>query len=194
MMVGARDAEKAAAGARTEATLPRDHDGKGDMTSDAEREEHESASSSAVAASIPRGKILVVDDEPEIRETVRRILSKEGYEADIAESGRIALDKLESFRPALVLCDYRLPDLDGLQLLHRIKDRHPETEVVLFSGYGTIDSAVQAIRDGAYDFLQKPVKRVTILRTVERVLEACAARRRIVASAKSSAKCAVGGI
>ena len=105
-MVGARDAEKAAAGARTEATLPRDHDGKGDMTSDAEREEHESASSSAVAASIPRGKILVVDDEPEIRETVRRILSKEGYEADIAESGRIALDKLESFRPALVLCDY----------------------------------------------------------------------------------------
>ena len=116
-------------------------------------------------------RILVVDDEREIRESVRLILTKEGYETETAESARQALEKLEGERYHLVLTDFRMPDLDGLELLRLVKLHHPQAEVVILTGYGTIDTAVQAMREGAYDFIQKPIKRVAILRTVEKALE-----------------------
>lgn len=116
-------------------------------------------------------RVLVVDDERDIRDTVRLILEKEGYEADAAEAARPALEMLKAKRYHLLLSDYRLPDLDGLELLRIVKLQRPETEVVILTGYGTIDMAVQAIREGAYDFIQKPVKRLAILRTVEKALE-----------------------
>jgi two-component system response regulator HydG len=116
-------------------------------------------------------RVLVVDDEREIRESVRLILSKEGHQTDVAESARQALEKLQTTRYQLVLTDFRMPDLDGLELLRLVKLHHPQTEVVILTGYGTIDMAVQAIREGAYDFIQKPIRRVAILRTVEKALE-----------------------
>jgi two-component system response regulator HydG len=116
-------------------------------------------------------RILVVDDERDIRDSVALILSKEGYEAEVADTARTALQMMDAKRYHLVLSDFRLPDLDGIELLRLVKLHHGDTEFVIFTGYGTIDTAVQAIREGAYDFIQKPVKRHAILRTVEKALE-----------------------
>jgi two-component system response regulator HydG len=137
-------------------------------------EAHEEAAppdTSGEKAAELKPRILVVDDEPEIRDTIRVILRKEGYEADVADSARAALAMLDAKRYALVITDFRMPDLDGIELLRLVKTRQHEIEVIILTGYGTIDVAVQAIREGAYDFVQKPVRRVAILKTVEKALE-----------------------
>jgi two-component system response regulator HydG len=134
-------------------------------------ESRAAAESEPDAAPARKRRILVVDDEPEIRDTIAVILRKAGYDADVAPAARAAIEMLAAERYELILTDYRMPDLDGIELLRLVKARQPETEVVILTGYGTIDVAVQAIREGAYDFVQKPIKRLAILKTVEKAIE-----------------------
>ncbi len=117
--------------------------------------------------------ILVVDDEPDIRGLVQEILEDEGYVVAIAENGETARHALRERRPDLILLDIWMPDIDGITLL---KEWAEEDElpcpVIMMSGHGTVETAVEATRLGAYDFLEKPLSMAKLLLTVERALEA----------------------
>src|SRR5215470_17008447 len=104
--------------------------------------------------------ILIVDDEADIRDLVAGILQDEGHGARTAGNSDEALDAIRLRRPGLVFLDIWLQGsrLDGLQLLDIIKDEHPNLPVVMISGHGNIETAVAAIKRGAYDFIEKPFK------------------------------------
>jgi two-component system nitrogen regulation response regulator NtrX len=123
--------------------------------------------------------ILIVDDEADIRELVAGILSDEGYNTRLAGDSDGALREVRSRRPALIILDIWLQGsrLDGLQVLDEIKKEHPDLPVLVISGHGNIETAVTAIKKGAYDFVEKPFKADRILLTVERALEAQRLRR-----------------
>ena len=116
--------------------------------------------------------VLVVDDEPDIRSIVSEILEDEGYRVDSAGDGSEAREKFNSFSPDLVLLDIWMPDTDGITLLTewcaQSSNRPP---VIMISGHGTVETAVDALRLGAYDFLEKPLSTAKLLVTVERALE-----------------------
>jgi len=117
--------------------------------------------------------ILVVDDEPDIRRLVQEILEDEGYRVSGAESGNAARLALRERRPDLILLDIWMPDLDGISLLKEwSQDEGLPCPVIMMSGHGTVETAVEATRLGAYDFLEKPLSMAKLLLTVERALEA----------------------
>ena len=101
--------------------------------------------------------ILVIDDEPAIRAAVRDILQDEHYHVLLAEDGIVGLETLETERVDLVILDVRLPRMGGMDVLKEIRRRKPELEVLVVSGHGSIDMAVQAVRLGAFDFIEKPL-------------------------------------
>lgn len=101
-------------------------------------------------------RVLVVDDEKFIRITLEQCLSEAGHQVDLAVNGEHALQKLEENEFELVLLDIKLPDIDGIEVLRRLKRRLPEQPVVMITAYGTIATAVEAIKLGAVDYLQKP--------------------------------------
>ncbi len=125
--------------------------------------------------------ILVVDDETAIREVVAAILEDEGYRVRQAGNSREALGEIERRAPALVLLDIWLEgsELDGIQILDWLRAHHPEVPVIMFSGHGTIETAVAAIKKGAYDFIEKPFKSDRLLLAVEHALEASRLRREL---------------
>src|ERR1035437_4130230 len=104
--------------------------------------------------------ILIVDDEADIRDLVAGILQDEGYDARTARNSDDALAAIVSRKPNLVFLDIWLQGsrLDGLQLLDAVKQDHPEVPVVMISGHGNVETAVAAIKHGAYDFIEKPFK------------------------------------
>jgi putative nucleotidyltransferase with HDIG domain len=112
-----------------------------------------------------------VDDEADIRGLVMDALKASGYQADAAQNGEQALELLSAIRYDLVLTDLKMPGLDGLGLLSRIKELYPETDVILFTGYATIRTSVEAMRGGAYDYLPKPFDPEDLVRVVRRCLE-----------------------
>ncbi len=118
--------------------------------------------------------ILVVDDEREIRETLRGILEDEGYKVRAAESGEACLDELKKHRSEVVLLDIWLPGIDGLETLERIRMQHGDDapEVVMISGHGTIETAVKATKLGAFDFLEKPLSLDRTLIVLKNAIEA----------------------
>jgi len=117
--------------------------------------------------------ILVVDDEPDIRSTVKEILEDEEYVVGTAEDGASARKALRERRPDLILLDIWMPDIDGISLLQEwAEDEGPPCPVIMMSGHGTVETAVEATRLGAYDFLEKPLSLAKLLLTVERALEA----------------------
>jgi two-component system nitrogen regulation response regulator NtrX len=120
-------------------------------------------------------KILVVDDEANIASTLSDILSDEGFEVSTAGTGAAGLKTVAAESPDLVLLDIMLPDVSGLGLLKQLKTDCPDIEVIMISGHATIDRAVDAIRSGAYDFLEKPLTLKRVVLTVNRALE----RRRL---------------
>lgn len=130
---------------------------------------------------MPASDILVVDDEEDIRDLVAGILEDEGYETRTARDSDSALDEIRSRRPSLVFLDIWLQGsrLDGLALLDEIKSSHPELPVVMISGHGNIETAVSAIRRGAYDYIEKPFKADRLLLVAERALEAANLKREI---------------
>jgi two-component system nitrogen regulation response regulator NtrX len=125
--------------------------------------------------------ILIVDDEEDIRELVAGILSDEGHETRTAHDADSALAAIANRVPRLVFLDIWLQGsrLDGLALLDEIKKQHPQLPVVMISGHGTIETAVSAIRRGAYDFIEKPFKTDRLILVAERALETSKLRREL---------------
>src|SRR6266850_7468903 len=115
--------------------------------------------------------ILVVDDEAGIRSSVRGILADEGYRVLEAEDGRGALQLIAAERPRLVIVDIWMPEMDGIELLRRIRDSDPMTPVIVISGHGNIETAVTATKLGAFDFIEKPFSLDGLLHVVDRALE-----------------------
>ncbi|MGN6096285.1 MAG: nitrogen assimilation response regulator NtrX [Bosea sp. (in: a-proteobacteria)] len=125
--------------------------------------------------------ILVVDDEVDIRDLVAGLLEDEGYRTRKAGSADEALAAIAARRPNLVFLDIWLQGsrLDGLQVLELIKESHPDLAVVMISGHGNIETAVSAIKSGAYDFIEKPFKADRLVLVAERALEASRLRREV---------------
>ena len=123
--------------------------------------------------------ILIVDDERDICTLIAGILEDEGHTARRAHNSTEAIDAVRQRRPALVILDVWLQgsELDGLQLLEVIRREDPPIPVVMISGHGTIDTAVSAIKTGAYDFIEKPFKADRLLLVVDRAIEADRLRR-----------------
>jgi two-component system, NtrC family, nitrogen regulation response regulator NtrX len=125
--------------------------------------------------------ILIVDDEADIRDLVAGILEDEGYNALTARNSDEALSAIVSRRPSLIFLDIWLQGskLDGLQLLDAFKQEHPEMPVVMISGHGNIETAVAAIKHGAYDFIEKPFKADRLVLVAERALETSRLKREV---------------
>src|SRR5207249_1022674 len=125
--------------------------------------------------------ILIVDDEADIRDLVAGILDDEGHSTETAANSDEALSAIAAGRPSLVFLDIWLQGsrLDGLQLLDKIKEEHPAMPVVMISGHGNIETAVSAIKRGAYDFIEKPFKADRLVLVAERALEASRLRREV---------------
>ena len=123
--------------------------------------------------------ILVVDDEADIRELVAGILEDEGHSTRLAKDSDETLKAIEERRPSLVILDIWLQGskLDGLELLDRIKKAHPDLAVIIISGHGNIETAVAAIKRGAYDYIEKPFKADRLVLITARALEASRLRR-----------------
>src|SRR3990170_4822203 len=115
--------------------------------------------------------ILVIDDKESMRQMLAKTLESEGYEVDVARDGEVGLDKAKEKRFDLVLTDLKLPNMDGLRVLSSFKELDPEISVIVMTAYGTIETAVQAIKQGAFDFLTKPfdVDHLNVL--IQRALE-----------------------
>jgi DNA-binding NtrC family response regulator len=124
-------------------------------------------------------KVLIVEDEKLIRWSLRERLEKEGYEVDEAESGRDALSKVDGAEYDLVLLDYRLPDVSGLELLKEISRRDTDTLVIMMTAYSTVNNAVEAMKLGAYDYINKPFNMDELVLTIEKALETTSLRREI---------------
>jgi len=119
----------------------------------------------------PRSRILVVDDEANARTALAELLRDEGYAVDTAADGFKALPKLEDFAPDLLLTDLKMPGMDGIELGRRARERDPECAVVLMTAHGAVESAVVAMREGAADYLTKPLNFEELAMILERVLE-----------------------
>ncbi len=115
--------------------------------------------------------ILVVDDEVNIRGALVTLLEKKGHQVRGVGTGEEALEQLESATADLVLTDLKMPGIGGMEFLRRLKGKWPDTEVVVMTAYGSIDTAVEAMRYGAYDYLTKPIDRDRFPIVVERALE-----------------------
>ena len=115
--------------------------------------------------------ILVVDDDRPIRSTLREILEFEKFKVDDAENGEIAIEKVKKTNFDLVLCDIKMPKMDGIEVLQQIQNLKPEIPVVMISGHGDIETAVGAIKQGAFDFIAKPLDLNRLLVTVRNALD-----------------------
>ena len=120
---------------------------------------------------IAKHTVLIVDDQESIRLALSRMLSKEGYEVILADEGEKALDILRERKVNAMLSDLKMPKMDGMQLLKASKLIKPEVEVILITAHGTIEKAVEAMKDGAYDFITKPFKKLVITNMIKKAIE-----------------------
>ncbi|MCK4919722.1 MAG: sigma-54-dependent Fis family transcriptional regulator [Bacteroidales bacterium] len=111
-------------------------------------------------------KILVIDDERSIRTTLKEILEYEKHEVELASSGQEGLDLFSTGGYDIILCDIKMPEMDGLEVLEKIFEQSAETQVIMISGHGNVDTAVQAIKKGAFDFIEKPLDLNRMLITI----------------------------
>ncbi len=116
-------------------------------------------------------RILIVDDETSIRGALRQLFEYEGHEVAVAGDGPEGIERVRGFRPHVTLLDVKMPGMDGLDALARIREADPTALVVMISGHGTIETAVEATRRGAYDFLEKPLDTDRLLVTLRNALE-----------------------
>ncbi len=115
--------------------------------------------------------ILVIDDEKSIRNTLKDILEYESHEVELAEDGTSGLDLFNQNHYDAILCDIKMPNMDGIEVLSKIVETNPEIPVIMISGHGNIDTAVDAIKKGAYDFIEKPLDLNRLLVTIKNALE-----------------------
>ena len=123
-----------------------------------------------------QGTVLVVDDEQANLDSLERIFSREGWRVLLAGSAEKALEALRTEPVDVVLTDLMMPGTSGQELLRGVRAVAPEAEVVLMTAYGTVEAAVAAMKDGAYDFLTKPLKRHAVLKSAQQAFE----KRRLV--------------
>lgn len=116
-------------------------------------------------------KILVIDDESSIRNTLQDILEYEKYEVVLAEDGQDALEQMGNGPYDVILCDVKMPKMDGIELLEKIREQDNDVAIVMISGHGTIDTAVEAIKKGAYDFISKPLDLNRLLITIRNAMD-----------------------
>ena len=116
-------------------------------------------------------KILVIDDERAIRNTLKEILEMESHEVETAENGRIALDKAKQQQFDLIFSDIKMPEMDGMELLTALSEAEIDSPVVMISGHGTVETAVEGIKKGAFDFIIKPIDLNRLLITTKNALE-----------------------
>jgi len=115
--------------------------------------------------------ILIIDDERAIRKTLSEILSFEGYKVDEASDGEEGLKKFKEKTFDLVLCDIKMPKLDGIEFLQRAGEINPDIPIVMISGHGNIETAVEAVKKGAYDFISKPPDLNRLLITIRNAMD-----------------------
>jgi two-component system response regulator HydG len=118
-----------------------------------------------------RIRVLVVDDDHAVREALSRTLEKIGYDVVVAEDGQAGLDRLRQGGIHIVLADLKMPKLSGNELLKAAKAIAPDVEVIVITGHGTVEEAVEAMKEGAYDFITKPFKRVQLEKTIRKAAE-----------------------
>ena len=116
-------------------------------------------------------KILVVDDERAIRNSLKEILGDEGYDVDIAEDGATAVGMAEKERYDVIFCDIKMPNMEGTEVLEKLRADGVDAAIVMISGHGDIDTAVECIKKGAFDFIQKPLDLNRILITIKNATE-----------------------
>src|ERR671919_528048 len=115
--------------------------------------------------------LLVADDDPGLRESLERTLTREGYRVLLASDGRAALERFQSGGIDLIVTDLKMPGLTGLELLRAAKAIAPDVDVILLTALGTVEEAVKAMKDGAYDFLTKPFRREQLVKLIDKALE-----------------------
>ena len=111
-------------------------------------------------------KILIIDDERAIRRALREILEFEDFEVEEAENGKEGLEKAQAIAYDIIFCDIKMPLMDGMEVLDALQKAKVESPVIMISGHGNIDTAVQAIKKGAFDFIEKPLDLNRILVTI----------------------------
>ena len=112
-------------------------------------------------------RLLVIDDERSIRNSLKEILADEGYEVDVAEDGATGCEMAEKEKYNAIFCDIKMPNMDGLEVLDRLNEEGVDSAVIMISGHGDIDTAVECIKKGAFDFIQKPLDLNRILITIK---------------------------
>lgn len=112
-------------------------------------------------------KILIIDDERSIRNSLKEILADEGYDVDVAENGAQGCEMVEKEKYSVIFCDIKMPEMDGMEVLDRLAQMGVDAAVVMISGHGDIDTAVECIKKGAFDFIQKPLDLNRILITIK---------------------------
>jgi two-component system, NtrC family, nitrogen regulation response regulator NtrX len=116
-------------------------------------------------------KVLIIDDEKSIRKTLREILEYENFKVDEASDGAEGASMAEKENYDIILCDIKMPKVDGMEALDRIQKSHPDTPVVMISGHGTIETAVEAVKKGAFDFIAKPLDLNRLLVTIRNAMD-----------------------
>ena len=116
-------------------------------------------------------KILVIDDERSIRNSLKEILADEGYDVDVAENGLQGCEMVEKEKYRVIFCDIKMPEMDGMEVLDKLTEMGIDSAVIMISGHGDIDTAVECIKRGAFDFIQKPLDLNRIFITIKNATE-----------------------
>ena len=116
-------------------------------------------------------KILIIDDERSIRNSLKEILADEGYDVDVAENGAQGCSMVDKEKYSVIFCDIKMPEMDGMEVLDRLAQMGVDAAVIMISGHGDIDTAVECIKRGAFDFIQKPLDLNRILITIKNATE-----------------------
>ena len=121
-------------------------------------------------ADMNKGKVLIIDDEDIVRISCQRILVPEGYEVRSTKSAAEGFGILSQDAVDVVLTDLKMPDIDGMQVLKKVKEEWPDIEVIMITGYQTINTAVEAIKLGAFDYIEKPFIPSAIVEAIEKAI------------------------
>jgi DNA-binding NtrC family response regulator len=125
-------------------------------------------------------QVLIVDDDEKMQNLLQKVLVRSGYSVSLAGNGEEAMERFEGCQFDIVLSDIRMPAMDGMALLKEIREKCPDTTVIMMTAFGTVDSAVEAMKEGAYDYISKPFKMDEVLIVLSRVVEEKRLRRELV--------------